>query len=108
MSFQVRALAGHWGSVASAAFSPDGKWILSGSSDELVKIWDVATGAQVRSTVGVLRGGGLGFPEIHSHLHSHSHRRAQGRKRGGSNLWDFLQSHCSGVTGEECVLFCAC
>ena len=61
LSWQVRTLAGHWGSVASVTFSPDGKWILSGSSDELVKIWDVTTGAQVRSTVGVLRGGGLGF-----------------------------------------------
>ena len=47
----MHTLAGHWGSVASVTFSPDGKWILSGSSDELVKIWDVVTGAQVRSTV---------------------------------------------------------
>jgi len=49
----VRTLTGHLDSVYSVDFSPDGKWIVSGSSDELVKIWDAKPGAEVRSFVGV-------------------------------------------------------
>ena len=49
----MRTLTGHSGVVLSVAFSPDGKRIVSASSDRLVKIWDTATGAEVRSVVGV-------------------------------------------------------
>jgi len=34
------------------AFSPDGQWALSGSSDKTVKLWDVNTGSLVRSFEG--------------------------------------------------------
>ena len=40
-------LAGHEDEVRSVAFSPDGKRVVSGSSDKLVKIWDAETGAEV-------------------------------------------------------------
>ena len=52
---QVHTLTGHSGWVMSVAFSRDGTRIVSGSSDTFVKIWDVATGALVSSSVG-LRG----------------------------------------------------
>ena len=45
----MRVIRGHSGPVYSVAFSPDGKWIVSGSGDKLVKIWDAATGVEVRS-----------------------------------------------------------
>ena len=51
--WQVLTLAGHSGLVFAVAFSADGKRIVSGSADKLVKIWDAATGAQVSSFVGV-------------------------------------------------------
>ena len=44
-------MTGHGGQVTSVAFSPDGKRIVSGSDDKLVKIWDVETGTEVRSFV---------------------------------------------------------
>ena len=47
--------SGHTATVYTVAFSPDGKSIVSGSEDALVKIWDVATGAEVSSFAG-LRG----------------------------------------------------
>ena len=44
---QVCTLRGHAYSVLSVAFSPDGKRIVSGSQDNLVKVWDAETGAEV-------------------------------------------------------------
>ena len=43
---------GHSGWVFSVAFSPDGKLLASGSGDQTVKIWDVATGTELRSLRG--------------------------------------------------------
>ena len=41
---QIRALGGHQNSVYSIAYSPDGKTLASGSWDNTVRLWDVATG----------------------------------------------------------------
>ena len=49
----MRTLTGHADWVRSLAFSPNGKRVVSGSQDEVVKIWDTATGALVSSFVGV-------------------------------------------------------
>ncbi|KAJ1483812.1 quinon protein alcohol dehydrogenase-like superfamily [Baffinella frigidus] len=49
---EVLTLPGHSDSVCAVAFSSDGTRIVSGSSDELVKIWDAATGAEVRTLTG--------------------------------------------------------
>ena len=51
---QVCTLRGHSRTVNSIAFSPDGKRVVSGSRDKLVKIWDAASGAEVSNFVGVL------------------------------------------------------
>ena len=46
---QECTLTGHSGSVWSVAYSPDGKHIVSGSWDSTVKVWNVATGKEVRT-----------------------------------------------------------
>lgn len=43
---------GHNGDVTSVAFSPDGRTIVSGSSDKNVRLWDKATGKEVRRLQG--------------------------------------------------------
>ena len=40
----VRILEGHSDGVTSVAFSSDGTQVVSGSYDNTVRIWDVATG----------------------------------------------------------------
>jgi len=45
----MHTLVGHSGTVQSVAFSPNGKRVVSGSSDNLVKIWNIETGAEVSS-----------------------------------------------------------
>jgi WD40 repeat protein len=45
--WQVCTLSGHSDMVSAVAFSPDGKRVVSGSHDQLVKIWDADTGAEV-------------------------------------------------------------
>ena len=42
-------LYGHAGAVTSVAFSPDGKWIISGSSNNTIKLWDSTTGLEART-----------------------------------------------------------
>ena len=46
---QMRTLTGHSDEVSSVHFSRDGTRVVSGSADHLVKIWDIATGAEVSS-----------------------------------------------------------
>ena len=41
-SHSFKTLAGHTGWVISVAFSPDGQTLASGSSDQTVRLWDVA------------------------------------------------------------------
>lgn len=45
----LHTLAGHEGSVFGAAFSGDGALLATCGSDRTVRVWDVATGALLRT-----------------------------------------------------------
>ncbi len=44
---ELSHLQGHTGSVLSVAFSPDGQMLASGSLDDTIILWDVATGRPI-------------------------------------------------------------
>lgn len=50
---------GHSDYVQSLAFSPDGKYLASGSGDKTIKLWDVETGREIRTMAT-----GTGFTSV--------------------------------------------
>jgi WD40 repeat protein len=76
---------GHTDSVSSLAFSPDGRWLASGSIDRTVRIWDVAA----RRTVAVLR---EHLADVVAVAWSPDGRRlATASQDGAVRLWDVAQ-----------------
>jgi WD40 repeat protein/serine/threonine protein kinase/tetratricopeptide (TPR) repeat protein len=57
----VRSLAGHSGVVFAITFSPDGRYLASGDDDKTVRIWDCATGAELRTYADEAVAFGLAF-----------------------------------------------
>jgi WD40 repeat protein len=48
----VQKLTGHHDWVTSVAVTPDGRYIVSGSLDETVRVWERATGKEVQKLTG--------------------------------------------------------
>jgi WD40 repeat protein len=49
---ELRTMTGHKGAVTTVAYSPDGKFILSGSEDKTLKLWNAEDGKEVRTLTG--------------------------------------------------------
>jgi serine/threonine protein kinase len=47
-----KTLTGHSDRVYSVVYSPDGRYLASGSVDNTIKIWEVATGKELRTLTG--------------------------------------------------------
>jgi len=49
---KIRELIGHWGPFSAVAYSPDGKWIVSGGNDGTAKVWEASSGRELRTLTG--------------------------------------------------------
>ena len=47
VEFGLQILEGHEYLISSVAYSPDGKFIVSGSWDKTVRIWNLADGKEI-------------------------------------------------------------
>jgi len=52
----VDTFAGHSSSIWAAAYSPDGKWLATSSSDKTVILWNMAQISQVGTTLDIMNG----------------------------------------------------
>lgn len=76
------AQVGHTGSVASASFSPDGKRVVTASSDSTARIWDANTGKELKRLDGDSNG-------IWSMSFSSDSKRLVTTSRDGvARIWD--------------------
>ncbi len=48
---QLKINSGHADAVTSVCYSPDDKYIASGSNDKTIKLWDVATGKELKTFI---------------------------------------------------------
>jgi WD40 repeat protein len=77
------------GDVTSVAFSPDSKTLASGGWDETIRLWDVATGAEVRR----LSGHAAGMVATVVFSPNGKYLASRGGNDGTVRLWDPATGH---------------
>ena len=91
----VAVLSGHSDGICSVAFSSDGEWLVSGSSDGTIKLWDIQTGGMVRTLSGH-------SSEVQSvSISTESALIASGSQDKTIRLWDIETGECQYVIEEE-------
>ncbi|HEX4588815.1 MAG TPA: WD40 repeat domain-containing protein, partial [Gemmataceae bacterium] len=49
---QIQQFIGHTEAIEKVAFTPDGKRLVTASKDKTVRVWDIATGRELRTLIG--------------------------------------------------------
>jgi WD40 repeat protein len=55
LDHETLACEGHEGRITQVAYAPNGQWLLSGSEDRTVRVWDAGAGAQLCRLKGATR-----------------------------------------------------
>jgi WD40 repeat protein len=87
----IRTFIGHTGDIEGIAFAPDGRTALTASQDNTVKLWDLATGKDIRTFKGNSSGD---IPRIYSVAFAPDGRSALSGAFDTLSLWDV-------TTGKE-------
>ncbi|MFQ5843979.1 MAG: hypothetical protein ACE5JG_03230, partial [Planctomycetota bacterium] len=90
---EIRRFVGHSRLVRSGVFSSDGRWVLTGSGDGTARLWDAATGQEVRRFVG--HGRGASSKNVESVAFSPDGRWVL------TGSWDLTARLWDTATGEE-------
>jgi serine/threonine protein kinase len=78
---ESRRFTGHTDRVNCVAVSPDGRWVLSGGKDRTVRLWETATGTEVRCLTA-------GMAEVRSVAFSPDGRHLLSAAGATLRLWD--------------------
>jgi WD40 repeat protein len=82
-------LKGHKGQVSAVAFSPDGRTLMTGSWDQTVRLWDVATGTERASFKWTSDDNKSGIGRVYCVAYAPDGLRlAAGGDLGGVVVWD--------------------
>ena len=99
---QTAVLSGHTNIVQSLAFSSDGTFLVSGSDDHTLKLWDVQTGGVIKTFRG------------HTHfvmsvsISSDCTMIASGSFDKAMRLWDVRSGECCRITKQQEHMDCIC
>jgi WD40 repeat protein len=100
---QKLVMRGHESTVNNVCFSPDGQRIISGSSDRTVRIWDVASGAEL----AVLRGHETNVDRVS--FSPDGQRIASGSQDRTLRIWDVASgAELAVLRGHESYLLSVC
>jgi len=89
---EIRTFKANMNTVNSVAFSPDGRYILSGSANYMLKLWETDTGKEVRSIYHYRRyiyGARYGVTSVA--FSSDGRRALAGYKNGAIRVWDVMR-----------------
>ena len=102
-AWYAREFQGHKGGVNSVTLSMDGNYALSGSGDETLRLWEIATGKCVR----VFEGHKMDVRSVS--LNADSTHALSGSSDNSMRLWDVNTGECLRIfnrdTGNVCCVY---